>query len=59
MATDSVGRLAMHRQEYFAQLALNWDREITGERLECRNNIIEELNTRHKKWPGWSRVMAG
>jgi hypothetical protein len=59
MATDSVVRIAMHRQKYFDQLALNWDREVTRERLECLNNIIGELNIKHKKWPGWSRVMAG
>ena len=30
----------MHRNEYFDHLALNWDREVTGEMLECLNNII-------------------
>jgi ubiquinone/menaquinone biosynthesis C-methylase UbiE len=43
MATGSVNRLAMHRKEYFDHVALNWDCEVTGERLECLNNIIKEL----------------
>jgi ubiquinone/menaquinone biosynthesis C-methylase UbiE len=43
MATSSVGRLAMQLQEYFDQLAITWDKELTRERLNCLSNIIKEL----------------
>lgn len=44
MATDSTIRLATQRQEYFDQLASNWDRAVTLERVGCLSNIVEELN---------------
>ena len=43
MATGSVSGLAMQLQEYFDQLAPNWDKEITEERRECLSNVIREL----------------
>lgn len=43
MAASSVIRLAMQLQEYFDQLAPNWDKELTRERLNCLGNIVKEL----------------
>jgi len=43
MATNSTGRLVMNLQEYFDQLAPTWDKELTGEKLECLGNIVKEL----------------
>jgi ubiquinone/menaquinone biosynthesis C-methylase UbiE len=34
----------MQLQEYFDQLAPTWDKEFTGERLNCLGNIVKELN---------------
>ena len=44
MAASSVNRLAMQLQEYFDQLAPNWDRGVTHTGLECLSNIIKELD---------------
>jgi ubiquinone/menaquinone biosynthesis C-methylase UbiE len=33
----------MQLQEYFDQLAPTWDKELTGERLNCLGNIVKEL----------------
>jgi len=33
----------MNLQEYFDQLAPTWDKELTGEKLECLGNIVKEL----------------
>jgi ubiquinone/menaquinone biosynthesis C-methylase UbiE len=33
----------MQLQEYFDQLAPTWDKELTGERLNCLSNIVKEL----------------
>jgi ubiquinone/menaquinone biosynthesis C-methylase UbiE len=43
MAASSVNRLDMQLQEYFDQLAPTWDKELTGERLNCLSNIVKEL----------------
>jgi len=43
MAESSVSRLDMQLQEYFDQLAPTWDKELTGERLNCLSNIVKEL----------------
>jgi len=43
MAANAVSRLAMQLQEYFDQLAPTWDKELTGERLNCLSNIVKEL----------------
>jgi len=43
MAASSVDRLAMQLQEYFDQLAPNWDKELTPERLKCLGKIVSEL----------------
>ena len=34
----------MQLQEYFDQLAPTWDKELTGERLNCLRNIVKELD---------------
>lgn len=44
MATGSSSKLAMQLQDFFDQLAPNWDKEVTRERLECLSNIIKELD---------------
>ena len=44
MATGSDNKLAMQLQDYFDQLAPNWDNEATRERLECLSNIVKELD---------------
>jgi ubiquinone/menaquinone biosynthesis C-methylase UbiE len=33
----------MQLQEYFDQLAPTWDKELTGERLNCLGDIVKEL----------------
>ncbi|GAI23294.1 unnamed protein product, partial [marine sediment metagenome] len=33
----------MQLQEYFDQLAPTWDKELTGERLNCLGSIVKEL----------------
>jgi len=43
MAESSVSRLDMQLQEYFDQLAPTWDKELTGQRLNCLGNIVKEL----------------
>jgi ubiquinone/menaquinone biosynthesis C-methylase UbiE len=43
MAASSISRLDMQLQEYFDQLAPTWDKELTGERLKCLDNIVKEL----------------
>jgi ubiquinone/menaquinone biosynthesis C-methylase UbiE len=43
MAANSISRLAMQLQEYFDQLAPNWDKELTHERRECLSNIVKAL----------------
>jgi len=43
MAASSVDRLAVQLQEYFDQLAPTWDKELTPERLQCLDTIIQEL----------------
>jgi len=43
MAASSVSRLDMQLQEYFDQLAPNWDKELTQERLNCLGDIVKEL----------------
>jgi ubiquinone/menaquinone biosynthesis C-methylase UbiE len=44
MATSTVSKLNIQLQEFFDQLAPNWDREVTEERLECLSNIVRELD---------------
>jgi len=44
MATNSINNLDKQRQQYFDQLASNWDSELTPENVECLSNIINELN---------------
>jgi ubiquinone/menaquinone biosynthesis C-methylase UbiE len=44
MATSSGNKLSGQLQEYFDQLASNWDNEVTWERLNCLSNIVNELD---------------
>jgi len=44
MATSTGSKLNIQLQEFFDQLAPNWDREVTEERLECLSNIVRELD---------------
>ncbi|MBN2187162.1 MAG: methyltransferase domain-containing protein [Dehalococcoidia bacterium] len=44
MATSTGSKLNLQLQEFFDQLAPNWDREVTEERLECLSNIVRELD---------------
>jgi len=44
MATSTGSKLNMQLQGFFDQLAPNWDREVTEERLECLSNIVKELD---------------
>jgi ubiquinone/menaquinone biosynthesis C-methylase UbiE len=44
MAASSISRVDMQLQEYFDQLAPTWDKELTGERLNCLGNIVRELD---------------
>ena len=50
MATGSSSKLAMQLQEYFDQLAPNWDKEVTRERLECLSNIVRELDIKSESY---------
>ncbi|MGD2065172.1 MAG: methyltransferase domain-containing protein [Dehalococcoidia bacterium] len=55
MAESSIIRLAMQLQEYFDQLAPNWDKELTPERLKCLGNIVKELGIK----PGYHVLDIG
>jgi ubiquinone/menaquinone biosynthesis C-methylase UbiE len=55
MAASSAGGLTMQLQEYFDQLAPNWDKELTPERLKCLGNIIKELGIK----PGYHVLDIG
>ena len=44
MATSSATRLDIQLQNYFDQLALEWDNNAHPESLNCLNDIIKELD---------------
>jgi ubiquinone/menaquinone biosynthesis C-methylase UbiE len=45
----------MQLQEYFDQLAPTWDKELSGERLNCLSNIVQELGIK----PGYHVLDIG
>jgi ubiquinone/menaquinone biosynthesis C-methylase UbiE len=55
MAENSVSSVAMQLQEYFDQLALTWDKELSPERLTCLGNIVKELGIK----PGYHVLDIG
>jgi len=55
MAESSIIRIDMQLQEYFDQLAPNWDKELTPERLNCLGNIVKELGIK----PGYHVLDIG